>query len=322
VRRRLRPGDVKAASHVISHHLDPTPLRLAHSLELSVPVFLKLECWQPTGSFKVRGALNILSSLDAAACARGVAAASAGNHALGVAFAVRELAGDTRATLFVPATAPRAKISKLRRAPVELRVVGKTYDDALRAAQVYCRETGATFLHAFDDPRTAAGAGTVALEVLDQLPTVGTLLVPVGGGGLAAGMLAALKTRRPAVRLVAVQPEASPALRESLRRGEPLYEYDAGPTLCDGLAGGIGDLLFNERDELHDVVTVSEGEIADAVVALLTHDQVLAEPSGAVAVAALRSGRFVPSDKRPVVAVITGSNIDTDTLARLLSSRF
>ena len=146
-------------------------------------------------------------------------AASAGNHALGVAFAAARLGGTIRATLFVPTTAPRAKLEKLRRFPVEVRETGATYDDAVEAARAFEGETGAIFVHAYEDARTAAGQGTLALEVLEDCPEVGTLLVPVGGGGLLAGVAVAVKALAPGVRVVAVQPEASPALRESIRLG-------------------------------------------------------------------------------------------------------
>jgi len=145
--------------------------------------------------------------------------------------------------------------------------------------------------------------------------------VPVGGGGLVAALATIVKARSPRVRVVAVQPEASPALAESIRQQRPLLEYPAGPTLADGLAGGIGEIAFDHRDLIDDVVMVSEDEIADAMVALLAQDQVVAEGSGAVGVAALRSGRVRPPDGRPVVVIVTGANVDARVLARLLAAR-
>ena len=312
---RLRPDDVAAARAVVAKHLAPTPLRpslAAHGFEL----LLKLECWQPTGSFKVRGAVNLLSSLSPAERARGVVAASAGNHALGVAFAASRL-GDVKATLFVPTTAPRAKVDKLRRFPVEVRETGETYDDAVLAARDFERRTGAVFAHAFEDVRTAAGQGTVALELLAECPAPACVLVPVGGGGLAAGIATVLKARAPRTRVVAVQAQASPALAESLRLGRALLEYPAAPTLADGLSGGIGEIAYEHRDLFDDVVNVTEDEIEAAIVALLASDQVVAEASGAVGVAALRAGKVAKDG--PVVAVVTGGNIDARVLARLLA---
>jgi threonine dehydratase len=317
---RLSLEDVKRAQAALASHLRATPLRPS----LAAPgcdLRLKLECWQPTGSFKVRGALSLMSSLTETERRRGVVAASAGNHALGVAFAAERLGGAIRTTLFVPKTAPRSKVEKLRRFPVDVRETGATYDDAVEAARAFERETGATMVHAYDEPRIACGQGTVALEVLEECPEVATLLVPVGGGGLIAGMAVAAKALAPAGRIVAVQPEASPSLRESIRLGRPLLTYPAGPTLADGLAGGIGEILFEHRDLVDEVVTVSEDEIEDAIVALLAADQIVAEGSGAVGVAALRAGRVPAASGGPVVAVITGGNVDAHILARLLASR-
>ena len=318
---RLSLPDVERARAVLARHLRPTPLRPS----LSVPqadLSLKLECWQPTGSFKVRGALYLLSTLGDEERRRGVVAASAGNHALGVAFAASRLGETLHATLFLPRSAPRAKVEKLRRFPVDVRETGDTYDDAVEAARAFERETGTVFVHAFEDPRTAAGQGTVGLEVLGECPEVATVLVPVGGGGLVAGIATVMKAKAPHVRIVAVQPDASPALRESLRLGRPLLTYPAGPTLADGLAGGIGAIAFDHRDLVDEVVTVSEEEIEDAIVALVSSDQVVAEGAGAVGVAALRAGKVASASRGPVVAVVTGGNLDARVLARLLASRY
>jgi len=311
---------IGAAREVLRPHLPPTPLRRSFALRES-HAYLKLECWQPTGSFKVRGATHCLASLSAEERARGVVAASAGNHALGVAFAAQALGGSLVVTLFVPHTAPRAKVGKLGEFPVTVIEEGESYDEAFAAAQAHVARTGATYVHAYDDVRTAAGQGTVALEILEQQPDTGTLVVPVGGGGLIAAMAVAARAVAPDIRIVAVQPEASPALRESIRCGHALHEYPAEPTLADGLSGGIGDLVFANRHLIDEVVTVSEAEIEDAIVALLAEDQVLAEGSGAVGVAAVRAGRIAGLAERPVAVVITGGNIDARILARLLPGR-
>jgi threonine dehydratase len=315
---RLSLVDVTRAREVVSRHLAPTPLRAS----LAAPgqdLLLKLECWQPTGSFKVRGATNLLASLAEAERGRGVVAASAGNHALGVAFAAARL-GGVHATLFVPTTAPRAKVDKLRRFPAEVRETGETYDDAVEAARRFEQQTGAVFVHAFDDVRTAAGQGTAGLEILDACPQPSAVLVPVGGGGLFAGVATAIKAKAPAARIVAVQPEASPALRESLRLGRALLTYPAAPTLADGLAGGIGEIAFDHRDLVDQVVTVTETEIEEAIVALVAADQVVAEASGAVGVAAVRAGKIRGVGNGPIVAIVTGGNIDVGVLTRLLAS--
>ncbi|HUG53001.1 MAG TPA: threonine/serine dehydratase [Vicinamibacteria bacterium] len=313
----LTLAEVEEARRAIAPYLAPTPLRRAFSIP-GGRAWLKLECWQPTGSFKVRGALRAILALDAPERARGVVAASAGNHALGVAWAIEALGGGIPATVFVPATAPRAKVDKLRTFPVTVVEGGATYDEAALRAGEHAARTGARPVHPFDDRHTAAGQGTVALEVLEQNPDLGTMVVPVGGGGLISGVAAAVKGRRPDVRIVAVQPAASPALRESLARGRPLLDYYAGPTLADGLKGGIGTTVFAHRDLIDEVVTVTEPEIEEAMVALVAADQVVAEGSGAVGVAALRAGRIGAGDGRPMVVVVTGANVDARVLARLL----
>ena len=268
------------------------------------------------------GATHFLSSLGREERSRGVVAASAGNHALGVAFAASRLGGSVSVTLFVPRTAPRAKVEKLRRFPVQVRETGETYDDAVEAARAFERQTGATWVHAFEDLRTAAGQGTAGLEILDVCREAATILVPVGGGGLIAGIATAAKARAPGVRIVAVQPSASPALAESLRLGRALLTYPAGPTLADGLAGGIWEIAFDHRDLVDEVVNVTEEEIEDAMVALLAADQVVAEAAGAVGIAALRSGKVASAGRGPAVVVITGGNVDASVLARLLAARY
>lgn len=318
--RRLLPEDVERAAAIVAAHLPPTPLRRSFAFAPDAPVWLKLECWQPTGSFKVRGALAALSALSPGERERGVVAASAGNHALGVAFAAQALGGRVRATLFVPTRAPRAKVDKLRRFSVEVCQEGTDYDEAHALALAHAERVGARYVHAFEGV-TAAGQGGAGLEVLSQLPDVGTLVVPVGGGGLISSCAVAVKARAPHVRVVAAQPQASPALAESLRQGRALLEFPAAPTLADGLAGGIGEIAFTHRDLIDDVINVSEAEIEDAIVALLAQDQVVAEGAGAVAVAAARSGRLRPAGGRPVAVIVSGANIDVSVLSRLMAAR-
>jgi threonine dehydratase len=315
---RLEPEDVERARRVVARHLPPTPLSPSRALRDLGDVRLKLECRQPTGSFKVRGALNVLAGLPGPAAQRGVVAASAGNHALGVAFAVQALGGRIPATVVVPETAPRAKVDRLRTFPVTVIEHGASYDAAFGEAQRLVRATGAVCVHAFDDPATAAGQGTVGLELLEAVPEAGLVVVPLGGGGLLTGLAVVLKAARPDVRVVGVQPEAAPSWRDSLRAGRALVEYAAGPSLADGIAGGIGELVFAHRHLVDDVVLVSEAEMAEAVAALWREDEVRAEASGAAGVAALRAGRVRPPGARPTVAVVTGANIDEEALARIL----
>ncbi len=315
--------DIQNAQQTIRPYLFRTPLRDSFLLSerVGAAVFLKLENWQITGSFKPRGALNRIWLMSADERARGIVTASAGNHALGVGFAAREL-NVSPATIFVPRTAPRAKIDKLREFPVEVRAVGETYDDAHHAAEQYQRETGATFIHAYDDPRTVAGQGTIGLEILEDLPDVDAILVPVGGGGMIAGIAVAVKALAPSVKIIAVQPAASPALRDSLRDNKCYEEYAAAPTICDGLAGGIGKIVFDiaQRGLIDDVVIVEEVETRAAIRALAETQQLIVEGSGAVGVAALLTGKVRMPGKR-VVAVLSGGNIDLGLFAEIIDQK-
>jgi threonine dehydratase len=317
--RLLTLTEIETACERIRGLLPPTPLRRSFALQPH-DAWLKLECWQPTGSFKVRGALNHLAALSEAERRRGVVAASAGNHALGVAWAAQALGGRVRPVLFVPESAPAAKLEKLRRFPVAVRQTGATYEDAYDASLAYAEAEGARYLHAFEDPLTAAGQGTVGLEILEQLPDVGQIVVPVGGGGMISAIATVVKARAPGVRIVAVQPEASPSLPESLARGQALLRYPAAPTLADGVAGGIGDIVFRHRALIDEVVLVPESAIEEAIAALLAEDQVVAEGAGALGAAALRCGRLA-GDGRPMAVVVSGGNIDARHLARLLAAR-
>jgi len=306
---RLSAALVEQSAEVIRPFLPPTRLaRMRRAGDRGA--FLKLETGQPTGSFKVRGALSNL--LRQAANPAGFVAASAGNHGLGVAWAAKQSGRREPVTIFIPGSAPQAKVRKLRAYTIDLRIVGETFDDAERMAREFEGETGARFIHAYDDPLTAAGQGTMAVEIQDAMgdaQPVGTLVVPVGGGGLISGNAAWFKERHPSTRIVAVQPDASPALSESIRLGRALLEYPAGPTLADGLSGGIGRIVFEHRDLIDEVVNVPEDRIRAAIRSLHLEDQVRAEASAAITVAALDLAQS-RSWPEPIVCVITGSNID------------
>ncbi len=313
--------EILSAQRTIHPYIFRTPLRDSFLLSerVGASVFLKLENWQTTGSFKPRGALNRIALMSADERAHGIVAASAGNHALGVGFAARAL-NISPATIFVPRPAPRAKIDKLREFPVQVRAVGETYADAHHAAEAYQRETGATLIHAYDDPRTVAGQGTLGLEILEDLPDVDAILAPVGGGGMIVGIAVAVKALAPSVKIIAVQPAASPALRDSLRDGKCYEEYAAAPTICDGLAGGIGKIVFEaaQRGLIDDVVIVEEAETHAAIRALAETQQLIVEGSGAVGVAALLARKVNLGGKR-VAAVLSGGNIDLELLAEILT---
>ncbi len=315
--------EILQAQRTIHPYIFHTPLRDSFLLSerIGASVYLKLENWQVTGSFKPRGALNRMALMTAEEHARGIVTASAGNHALGVGYAARAL-NISPATIFVPRTAPHAKLDKLRQSPVEVRTVGESYDDAHHAAEAYQRETRATFVHAYDDPRTVAGQGTIGLEILEDLPDVDAILVPVGGGGMIAGIAVAVKTLAPSVQVIAVQPAASPALRDSLRDGKCYEEYAAAPTICDGLAGGIGKIVFQAAQNrlIDDVVLVEEDETKAAIRALVETQQLVVEGSGAVGIAALLSRKIDLSGKR-IAVVLSGGNIDLPLLSEIINRK-
>lgn len=309
--------DVQRARRAIAPHVVKT--QLLHSPALSeaasCELWLKLECRQVTGSFKPRGALNKILSLSAQERARGIVAASAGNHALGVAHACRVL-GLQNADVFVQGNAAPAKIAKLRRYPVRLHLVAETYEAAQQAALAHAETSGAVFVSAYDDPAVVAGQGTAGLEIVEELADFDLVVVPVGGGALMAGIALAVKALRPQSRIVGVNPEASPSAKLSFERGLALDPYHHQPTLAHGLAGGFGKLPFAiARGLVDSIALVSEDELKRGIAALIDAEQVLAEASGIAAVAAVLYAKV--AGKR-VVAVVSGGNIDATTLRDVL----
>jgi threonine dehydratase len=289
-------------------------------------VWLKLECWQHTGSFKVRGALNKIGQLTNAALQKGIVTGSAGNHGLGVAYAARAWAASRdidpeRTFIFVPHTAPRTKIIKMRYLGVTVKEAGQTYEDAHQAAEAFSAETGAFYVPAYDDAEVIAGQGTVALEIFSELPETDLLIVPVGGGGLIAGISLVAKATAPHSQVIGLQPAASPAALLSLRDGRAYDPYDHQPTIADGLAGGFGAVPYALAGNLIDeILLANEGDIRSAVYTLLDQHQLVVEPSAAIAITALLDGTLdVPS--RNVVCVLTGANIETSLLHHILTEQ-
>lgn len=288
------------------------------SAQLGLDVWLKLENRQRTGSFKLRGALNKILTLSEAERERGIVAASAGNHALGVAHAAQCL-GLTKADLFVQANAAPAKIAKLRQYNVNVHLVGNLFDEAQAAAFEFTEKNGATYVSAYDDLDVIAGQGTVGLEIMQDLPDIDTIVVPVGGGGLIAGLATVVKSLNPLIRIIGVNPAASPSAYLSKRDGYPYETYENEPTLAHGLAGGFGRVPFMVGMMLIDeVVLVSEEEMKRSIAALIDSDQILAEASGVAGIAAVLAGKI--TDARKCVCVLTGGNIDTPTLKTVLNT--
>lgn len=316
----LKLHDIVRAQQHLSPFITPTPLIFSQALseQSGVNVWLKLEVCQPTGSFKVRGALHKLMALAGQAKQTGVVTASAGNHGLGVAFAAQKL-GLTNATVFVPQSAPTAKVAKLRRFPIQLKQAGQTYEDAHQAAEEFARQSGATYISAYDDPQVIAGAGTCGLEIITTLPQADAVIVPTGGGGLVAGIAVAVKGINPGCRVVGVQPAASPAAKLSFEQNLPIDPYDHAPTIADGLAGGFGAHPFYiARTLIDDILLFSEAHLRRAIATLVDQHQLVAEASGAIAICPLLTEpqQFAG---QTIVCVVTGSNIDTRLLAAILN---
>lgn len=318
----VQVSEVLAAHRVINPYIWHTPL--LHSAALSGlssrDVYLKLECWQRTGSFKVRGAVNRLATLSPQEREQGIVTASAGNHGLGVAFASQVLHLPS-ATIFVPENAPGAKVERFQAYDCQVRRAGADYDAAHALAEAHAHKQNALYLSAYDDPAVIAGQGTVGLEVMTDLPAADLLLVPVGGGGLIAGLAIVARAINPRVRIVGLQPEASPSAYLSLRDGRPYETYPAGPTICDGLAGGFGRVPFAVASGLIDeILVVPEADIRRAVAWLLRREQLLVEGSGAIAIAPLLSGQLDTADQS-VVSILTGRNLDASLLQQILAEQ-
>jgi threonine dehydratase len=291
----LRPADIKAARARLDGVARVTPVFRSETFSRLAgrDVVLKAENLQRTGSFKIRGAFTKISSLGERERAAGVVAASAGNHGQAVAWAARE--AGIAATIFVPADAPMAKVDATRSYGAAVEMVGASFEEAVAAARRHVETSGATFVHAFEDELVVTGQGTVGLELAEQVPEPGTVLVPVGGGGLAAGIAVALQAARPGTRLIGVR-----AAREQ--------------TIADGIAvkhpGELAGPILESALEM--MIEVSDEEISEAIVLLLERTKLVVEGAGAVGIAALLAGRVTGDG--PVLAVLSGGNIDATLL--------
>jgi threonine dehydratase len=315
-------AELEAARELVAAVAVVTPMEESRYLSdvLGSPVFLKCENLQRTGSYKVRGAYNRMVRLSPEERAHGVVAASAGNHAQGVALAAREL--GIAATIFMPVGVALPKLQATRNYGADVILRGHTVSEPLRAAAEFAETTGAILIHPFDHMDVITGQGTLGLEILDQVPNVETIVVPVGGGGLIAGIASAV-TQRAAldgrkIKVIGVQVENSAPYPVSIERGEPV-EIRTKPTIADGIAvSKPGDLNFAIiRDLVDEIVTVTEDETARALLVLLERAKLVVEPAGAVAVAAILAGKV--KDLGTSVAVLSGGNIDPQVMERVIS---
>jgi len=295
-----------------------SPCHLSHYLsELTgLPLYLKLENLQRTGSFKERGALNKLLTLNEEERERGVIAASAGNHAQGVAF--HATARNIRAQIVMPLATPLVKVAATRSYGAEVILHGASYDEACDEAMRRCVEEGRTFIHPFDDPQVIAGQGTIGLELLEQAPDIEAVVVPIGGGGLISGVACALKESNPRIRVIGVEPEKLPSMLRAREAGAPVTLAPEA-TIADGIAvRRAGDLTLPLVTRYVDeIVTVDDEEIASAILMLLEHEKTLAEGAGAAALAAVVQSKTNLHHRRTVV-LVCGGNIDVTLLAKII----
>jgi threonine dehydratase len=309
---------IQAAQETIHKAVDLTPCKYSEYLSrlAGAEVHLKLENLQRTGSFKIRGALNKLSRLDPAARSRGVIAASAGNHAQGVARAAQML--GVQATILMPEATPITKVEATASAGAEVILHGETFDDAMHMARALAAERGLTMIHPFDDPDVIAGQGTIGLEMLLQLPELAAVIVPIGGGGLISGMAIALKTLRPRLRIIGVEAEHAASALLSRQAGK-VVELKAIKTIADGIAvKRIGDVTFGLIERyVDDLVTVSDEDIAAAILISMERIRVVVEGAGAAALAALISQK-IKLDEVCTGVVVSGGNIDVQMVAKII----
>ena len=305
---------IQEAREALKGIAEVTPI--VTSTRLGKNLFIKSENLQKTGSFKIRGAYNKIRMLSPEEAKRGVIACSAGNHAQGVALSPTRL--GIRSVICMPEGAPILKVEATRGYGAEVVLVPGIYDDAAREAKRLADEEGFTFAHPFNDPYVIAGQGTIGLEILEQVPDVEQIVVPIGGGGLISGVAAAVKSMRPNVKLIGVQAATVPSMFVSMRSGEIITVRD-GATIADGIhVLTPGDLTFRMvKDYVDDIVTVSEDEIAAAIVALLEGPKTVAEGAGATSVAAYLFNRVDTSLN--TVALVSGGNVDITTLSRIIT---
>ncbi|UVK54310.1 hydroxyectoine utilization dehydratase EutB [Mesorhizobium sp. AR02] len=312
-------NDIRSARERIANKIEQTPTVLSQSLSerFGVPVHLKLEHRQTTGSFKLRGASNAIASLSAEEKARGVVAASTGNHGRALAHAAK-LEG-MRAVIYMSRLVPENKLDEIRRLGAEIRIVGNSQDDAQQEVERLVAEEGLVMLPPFDHPAIIAGQGTVGLEMIEQVPDAAVVLVQLSGGGLASGVAAAVKGVSPGTKVIGVSMARGAAMKASLDAGKPVLVEEL-PTLADSLGGGIGldnRLTFSMcRDLLDDVVLLSEDEIAAGIRHAYAQEREIVEGAGAVGIAALLAGKVKANG--PVVVLLSGRNIDMNAHRKIV----
>ena len=314
---QLEISEIFKAREVLKNVARKTPVIGPTQLSDQCEVYLKAECLQLTGSFKLRGAYYKISQLTDDEKSRGVIACSAGNHAQGVALGATQ--NGIKSLICLPTTAPLSKVEATKNFGAEICMVPGGYDEAYRKALELKEEKQYTFVHPFDDAKVIAGQGTIGLEILSQLPEVEAVVLPVGGGGLISGVAFAIKTLRPEVKIYGVQAEGAPSMKESLDSNEKVALQKVS-TIADGIAvKEPGDLTMDLcRKYVDEIVTVSDDEIAAAILALMEKQKMVSEGAGAVALAAVMFNKL-PVEGKKVVCVLSGGNIDVNILSRVMT---
>ena len=311
--------EIEAAEQLLADVIRRTPMERSEHLSALAgrPLVFKAEYRQRTGSFKIRGAYNRIAQLHPAERSAGVVAASAGNHAQGVALAASLL--GVRSTIFMPQTAPLPKVQATRAYGADIELCGLVFDDALAAARAHAERTGAVFVSPFDDRAVIAGQGTLGLELAEQAAEAATYVVSVGGGGLIAGVAAALRARRPGCRIVGVEAEGAASMRAALALGRPVT-LERLDTMADGIANRVvSELTLAHVEALVDeIVTVSEEDLSQALLLLLERHKALVEPAGAAPLAAALAGRLGGPGEDPACLVLSGGNVDPTLLMRVI----
>ncbi len=304
------------AAYVLKDNIRQTDVILAPNLRKGAEIYLKTENLQITGSFKVRGSYYKISQLNEKERAKGVVACSAGNHAQGVALAATK--NRIKSTICLPDGAPISKVEATKKYGAEVCLVKGVYDDAYNKAIEMRDEFGYTFIHPFDDEDVIAGQGTIGLEILDQIPDVDVVIVPIGGGGLISGVAFAIKSLRPEVKVYGVQAEGAKSMLESIESGR-ITRLESVATIADGIAvKQVGDTTFKMCSKYVDgIAVVSDDEISSAILTLIEQHKMIAEGAGAVAVAAAMFGK-IPIDGKKVCCLVSGGNIDVTILSRVI----
>ncbi|NCU03153.1 MAG: threonine ammonia-lyase [Chitinophagaceae bacterium] len=312
--------DFTGAALRIKKVVHKTPLQLNRNLSkrYDCKVYLKREDLQVVRSYKLRGAYNMMSSLSAETLQKGVVCASAGNHAQGFAFSCKKL--NAKGVVFMPVITPNQKINQTKMFGedyIEVRLVGDTFDDCAAAAKIYTEENGLTFIPPFDDLRIIEGQGTVGVEILEELSDIDYIFVPIGGGGLSAGIGSYLKTYSPKTKLIGVEPEGAPSMKEALKAGHPVTVENIDRFVDGAAVKRVGDIPFSIcKDVLDDMQLVAEGKICSTILKLYNEDAIVVEPAGALSIAALDNSADEIKGKT-VVCVVSGSNNDIDRMQEI-----